>query len=170
MSKNKAANNRSVSIGGNVSGSGIVTGDSNVVNVTYQKITLPDPGSKISLMLYDTDADYIGRITTTAITAGWHQVTGTYDGSNSNAGIKVFVDGVEQATNNYSLGTYDGIQGAETSSSVNKNVDYLVIGTLASSDWLYTSHGRKIEKALLLKREGNDILIITERTLLKFTR
>lgn len=60
--------------------------------------------------------------------------------------------------------------GAETNSSVNKGVNYLVIGTLASRDWLYTSHGRKIEKALLLKRAGSDIKIITERTLLKYTR
>ncbi len=60
--------------------------------------------------------------------------------------------------------------GAETNSSMNKNVDYLVIGTLASRDWLYTAHGRKIEKALLLKRAGCDIKIITERTLVKYTR
>lgn len=60
--------------------------------------------------------------------------------------------------------------GADTSTSINKNVDYLVIGTLASRDWLYTSHGRKIEKALLMKREGTDITIITERSLLRFTR
>ena len=60
--------------------------------------------------------------------------------------------------------------GAETNSSVNKSVSYLVIGTLASHDWLYTSHGRKIEKALLLKREGSDIKVITERTLLKYAR
>ncbi|MDG1025074.1 MAG: BRCT domain-containing protein [Gammaproteobacteria bacterium] len=56
--------------------------------------------------------------------------------------------------------------GAETKSSVNKSVDYLVIGTLASRDWLYTSHGRKIVKALLIKREGCDIKVIAERTLL----
>jgi len=60
--------------------------------------------------------------------------------------------------------------GAETNSSINKSINYLVIGTLASRDWLYTSHGRKIEKALLLKRAGSDIKIITERTLLKYTR
>ena len=59
--------------------------------------------------------------------------------------------------------------GGETNSSVNKTVTYLVIGTLASRDWLYTSHGRKIEKALLLKREGSEIKIITERSLLKQT-
>ncbi len=58
--------------------------------------------------------------------------------------------------------------GAETNSSINKSVNYLVIGTLASRDWLYTSQGRKIEKALLLKREGSDIKIITQRTLLKY--
>ena len=45
--------------------------------------------------------------------------------------------------------------GAQTNSSINKSVNYLVIGTLASRDWLYTSHGRKIEKALLLKRGGS---------------
>jgi len=57
--------------------------------------------------------------------------------------------------------------GAKTSSSMNTSVDYLLIGTLARRDWLYTSHGRKIEKALLLKQEGRTITIITERTLLK---
>lgn len=60
--------------------------------------------------------------------------------------------------------------GAKTSTSVHRGVDYLVIGTLAGRDWLYTSHGRKIEKALLLKREGDPITVITERTLIKFSR
>ena len=59
------------------------------------------------------------------------------------------------------------LRGAETSPNVNKNVDYLVIGTLASRDWLYTAHGRKIEKAQLLKRKGVNINCITERTLLR---
>lgn len=60
------------------------------------------------------------------------------------------------------------LRGAETSPNVHKEVDFLVIGTLASRDWLYTTHGRKIEKALLLKRKDAPISIITERTLLKF--
>ena len=60
--------------------------------------------------------------------------------------------------------------GAETNSSINKSVNYLVRGTLASRDWLYTSHGRKIEKTLLLKRGGSEIRVITEPTLLKYTR
>jgi NAD-dependent DNA ligase len=58
--------------------------------------------------------------------------------------------------------------GAQISSTVNRAVDYLVIGSLASSNWLYTPHGYKLEKALLLKRESTPIVIITERTLLKF--
>lgn len=60
--------------------------------------------------------------------------------------------------------------GGTTSPSVNKSVDYLVIGTLASRNWLYTSHGRKIEKALHLKRKGMTIKTITERALLKFVK
>lgn len=60
------------------------------------------------------------------------------------------------------------LKGADLSPNVNKHVNFLVIGTLASRDWLYTSHGRKIEKALLLKREGSEIKVITERTLLKY--
>ena len=117
-----------------------------------------------------------------------NQVTGANieeDGISYEASTEVWEDTIDSLTvagstfcltgdfvtgDRQSVDTMIKIQGAETSSSVNKNVDYLVIGTLASSDWLYTSHGRKIEKALLLKREGNDILIITERTLLKFTR
>ena len=59
------------------------------------------------------------------------------------------------------------LKGAQLSSNVNKNVDYLVIGTLASRDWLYTPHGRKIEKALLLKRQDINVTVITERTLLR---
>jgi hypothetical protein len=69
-----------------------------------------------------------------------------------------------------SIDTMLKMLGAKTSTAVQRGVDYLVIGTLSSHDWLYTSHGRKIEKALLLKREGCKVTVITERTLLKFSR
>ncbi len=116
------------------------------------------------------------------------QVTGTdtdESGLRYEASTEVWedpVDGLELAgavlclTGDFVSGDRDSVdtmlrcRGAETNSSVNKSVNYLVIGTLASRDWLYTAHGRKIEKALLLKREGCDIKIITERTLLKYTR
>lgn len=92
------------------------------------------------------------------------------------------IDRLEFAGKTYSLtgdfvnGNRDAIEsflhglGAKTHSNVNRDVDYLVIGTLASHDWLYGTHGRKIEKALLLKREGENIKILTERTLLKHAR
>lgn len=116
------------------------------------------------------------------------QVTGTdtdESGLSFEASTEVWEDSLESLnlagsvfclTGDFVSGDRDSVDtmlrclGAETNSSVNKSVDYLVIGTLASRDWLYTSHGRKIEKALLLKREGSAIKIITERTLLKYTR
>ncbi len=60
-------------------------------------------------------------------------------------------------------------KGAIIKKDVTKNVDYLVIGTLASRDWRFTSHGRKIEKALTLKNSGRPIIIINERTWLQHT-
>ena len=60
-------------------------------------------------------------------------------------------------------------KGAIIKNNVTKNLDYLVIGTLASRDWRYSTHGRKIEKALSLKSLGKPIIIINERTWLKHT-
>jgi len=58
-------------------------------------------------------------------------------------------------------------KGATIKKNITKEVTYLVIGTLASRDWRFTSHGRKIESALKLKNKGIPINIITERTWLK---
>jgi len=44
----------------------------------------------------------------------------------------------------------------------------LVIGTLASRDWCFSCHGRKIEKAIKLKEKGAPVVIITERTWLQY--
>lgn len=67
-----------------------------------------------------------------------------------------------------SVDTMLHLRGAETSPNMNRTVDYLLIGTLANDDWLYRSHGGKLEKAILLKREGSTIKVITERALLRF--
>jgi len=61
-------------------------------------------------------------------------------------------------------------RGALTSTSVNSDTDYLLIGAFAARNWMDTSHGRKIEKVLQLKRKGVNVTIITERTLLKFVK
>lgn len=58
--------------------------------------------------------------------------------------------------------------GAEVKSDVTNGVTTLVIGTLASRDWRFSSHGRKIEKAIKLKEKGVPVTIITERTWLNY--
>ncbi len=58
--------------------------------------------------------------------------------------------------------------GASIKGDVTNDVTALVIGTLASRDWRFSSHGRKIEKALKLKRKGSQLVIITEQTWLKY--
>jgi len=57
--------------------------------------------------------------------------------------------------------------GANIKNDVTKDLNYLIIGTLASSDWRYSSHGKKIEKALKYKEKGQNILIVGEREWLK---
>jgi NAD-dependent DNA ligase len=59
-------------------------------------------------------------------------------------------------------------RGARVSKNVSAKVDYLVIGTLASRDWRFSAHGRKIEHALRLRKNGVSIAITTERTWLNF--
>jgi NAD-dependent DNA ligase len=53
-------------------------------------------------------------------------------------------------------------RGGVVADDITKDLDYLVIGTLASRDWAHTSHGRKIEKALEYKQSGSPIAIIAE--------
>ncbi|MGS0724583.1 BRCT domain-containing protein [Shewanella sp. 0m-11] len=52
--------------------------------------------------------------------------------------------------------------GAMTTKDVLLSTQFLVIGTLASRDWKYLSHGRKIEKAMSLKEKGHEIYVISE--------
>jgi len=52
--------------------------------------------------------------------------------------------------------------------SITKKLDYLVVGTTASRDWVASGHGRKIEKAMYYKEQGCSIAIISEEYLLKF--
>ena len=47
-------------------------------------------------------------------------------------------------------------------STVTMNLDYLVIGGLASRDWAHSSHGRKIEAAVRNKTKGATTLIVSE--------
>lgn len=47
--------------------------------------------------------------------------------------------------------------------SVSKKLDYLVIGEIGSRDWIHSTHGRKIEKAVELRNGGARLAIVSER-------
>jgi NAD-dependent DNA ligase len=52
--------------------------------------------------------------------------------------------------------------GKPTDSSPTQSTNYLVVGVFASRDWVNTSHGRKIEKAVQLRTKGTGINIVSE--------
>lgn len=52
--------------------------------------------------------------------------------------------------------------GASPVKGVTTHLDVLIVGSLASRDWMFTSHGRKIEAAIKAKEKGQDIQIINE--------
>jgi hypothetical protein len=56
------------------------------------------------------------------------------------------------------------VQGLEGSFSNNlrKDVDYLVIGSDGSSCWTFTCYGRKVEKAVNMRKKGSKLLIVHE--------
>lgn len=52
--------------------------------------------------------------------------------------------------------------------TVTKSLDFLVIGEFGSRDWIQSSHGRKIEKAVSYQNEGSRIAIVSEQHWAKF--
>ena len=54
------------------------------------------------------------------------------------------------------------LEKGSTISGLNQSLNYLVVGIYASSDWIHSSFGRKIEKALDLNAKGALIKIISE--------
>lgn len=48
------------------------------------------------------------------------------------------------------------------------NTHYLVIGIAGSSDWIHSSYGRKIEKAVKMRGEGHHINIISEELWIQY--
>ncbi len=52
--------------------------------------------------------------------------------------------------------------GLPTDTAPTRATNYLVVGVFASRDWVNTSHGRKIEKAVDLRDKGTGIRIISE--------
>lgn len=52
--------------------------------------------------------------------------------------------------------------GGEAVKTVSGKIDYLVIGTLVSDQWIHESYGRKIEKAVELRESGKGVSIVSE--------
>ena len=52
--------------------------------------------------------------------------------------------------------------GGWTNSNPRRGTSYVVVGHFASRDWIHTSHGRKIERALELRQQGAEISIFGE--------
>lgn len=73
-----------------------------------------------------------------------------------------FISGTRQ-----NVETIAKTKGAVICKSVTQKLNLLVIGTIASKDWKYTSLGGKIEKAIELQCKGNPVKIVTEKTWLK---
>lgn len=58
--------------------------------------------------------------------------------------------------------------GASVSANVTKDTDILLIGIFSSRDWIHTSAGRKIEKAVKLRENGKNIYISSEARVFQF--
>lgn len=59
-------------------------------------------------------------------------------------------------------------RGGSIAANPTRRVDYLVVGAIGSRDWIHSTHGRKIEKAVDLRRHGHSIRIVSEGHWTKF--
>lgn len=80
-----------------------------------------------------------------------------------------FVDRSFCLTGQFVYGARRAVEGSiieragHISTSPSGKTHYLVVGTFGSDEWLHSTHGAKIVKAVELKQAGKPIAIITER-------
>ena len=53
-------------------------------------------------------------------------------------------------------------RGGLSSGTINKKLNYLIIGDIGNENWLHSTHGRKIEKAIQYNNSGCEIAILSE--------
>lgn len=53
-------------------------------------------------------------------------------------------------------------RGGVVQSTVTDETNYLIIGNIGSTDWIHSTHGRKIEKAVALAERGLSIALVSE--------
>jgi hypothetical protein len=52
--------------------------------------------------------------------------------------------------------------GGVNAKSITKSLNYLVLGTYVTDSWAHENYGRKIEKAMVYRDKGVELVIITE--------
>jgi NAD-dependent DNA ligase len=87
----------------------------------------------------------------------------------------VFPRRVFVVTGKFAFGARSKVMGAiktrggiPSDSAPTRETHYLVIGTFASRDWANTNYGRKIEKAVELRKSRSGIAIVSEEHWKKF--
>lgn len=78
-------------------------------------------------------------------------------------GKRVVLTGSFYSMSRKQIGALIEKQGARLDKSVNRQIDMLVVGGMASKDWAFSSFGRKIEEALAVKQYGIPLLIVDEK-------
>lgn len=106
---------------------------------------------------------------------GTLQETGAASGAATSLPIDEDVDSIDIKDNlfcftgNFLYGTRKACEraiterGGTTTPRIRKDLNYLVIGTMASRDWAHTSHGKKIEKAMEFRKDQCLIFIVSEK-------
>ena len=59
-------------------------------------------------------------------------------------------------------------RGGEVKSSPTQQTDYLVVGDIGSRDWVHSTFGRKIERAVEMRDQGHRIAVISEQHWVSF--
>lgn len=154
----------------------------------HKNISSEWPGDVIAKRIRDIVADGIItndellylRQTLSDLIGGTLQETGATSGiasslplNNESAVPVVFKDSAFCFTGSFLYGTRSSCEravqklGGQCFEDVRMNLDYLVIGSLASPDWANSSYGRKIEKAISYQQKGRQLLIINEEHWIK---
>lgn len=102
------------------------------------------------------------RFTDTGLAVGMATEFFADEGVMSLQGKAVCFTGKFFSNTRFNLEQQAKLLGAEPLKAMSKKVNVLIIGSLANRDWMFTSHGRKIEAAIKNREEGHDIRIINE--------
>ncbi|MFZ5375116.1 MAG: BRCT domain-containing protein [Campylobacterota bacterium] len=87
----------------------------------------------------------------------------------------LFCDRVFCLTGGFTVGSRDNVtkliesKGGKCVKNPTLSTDYLVIGIVGSRDWIHSTHGRKIEAAVMIRESGKaPISIVSEEHWIKF--